>query len=456
MDRPNMLFVLLDELRRDVFGCYGHPFVETPTVDRLADEGVRFDAAHTNAPQCVPARAALMTSLYPHQSGVRNNSWYDEPERLAEEFHDYLEFHPRLRDAGYDHVVNVGKWHLPVSPDEAGFTRDVRFEDQKGATPFELPEGADPDDVVHKLVDGGPIVAATHPGPIEDTYTAQGVSAAIDQVDALEGEEPWFLRLSLNRPHTPVIPPEPYASRYENDVSMPAIGPDDLGERPPLIQEDVIRGFSDEQLRRLRARYLGLVDFIDDQLGWLYDHLEDRGLAEDVLTVFTADHGSAIGDRGRQTKGTVSTPETTGVPLVVHWPAGIDGDRSDDGLAQLMDVYPTILDAVGASVPEYAEGESLVSVLRGEQERIHDEIFIELTLDGDDRRARRHMETVRTEEWRYTRYPGVGQAELVDLVDDPEERRDVSENHPDRAAAFDRRLDEWLRETPPIDGSDAL
>jgi arylsulfatase A-like enzyme len=468
---PNVLFVLLDELRPDVFGCYGHPFVETPTVDRLAAEGVRFEEHVTNAPQCVPARAALMTSLYPHQNEVQNNSWFNDPSKLPAEFWDYLEFNPRLRDAGYGDIVNVGKWHAPVSPEDAGFDRSIRdqseeedfdpvriaeredivIRDRQGATPFYAPEGTDESEVVRKLVDEGPIVGATHPGPIEDTYTAQGVSSAIDEIESLAAaEDPWFVRLSLNRPHTPVIPPEPYATMYDDEVTLPEVGPDDLGERPPIVREMATRGFSDDQLLRLRSRYLGMVTFIDDQLRRIYDRLEELGIAEDTLTVFTADHGSAIGDHGFQTKGSVGTRGVIGTPLVVHWPGELASGRSHGGVTQLMDLYPTMLDLVGADVPEYVEGASLGPVLRGSDEDVHDEVFVELTLGGNDRTASHRMETVRTREWRYTRYPAVDQAELIDLAGDPGETRDVSDANPDRAAAFDARLDEWLADTPPI------
>jgi len=159
---------------------------------------------------------------------------------------------------------------------------------------------------------------------------------------------------------------------YEDDVELPEIGIDDLDERPPIVREMAIPGFSDEQLLRLRARYLGTVSFIDAQLARIYDRLEELGAADDVLTVFTADHGSAIGDRGFQTKGSVSTPAVAGVPLVVHWPEGIEGGRSHDWVTQLIDLYPTFLDLADVAVPDYTEGKSLASVLPGDDDPVHD------------------------------------------------------------------------------------
>ncbi|WP_254280746.1 hypothetical protein [Haloarcula marina] len=156
---------------------------------------------------------------------------------MPEEIHDYLEFTLRLRATGYECLINVG--HLPFSPADAGFTRDFRFEDKKRATPFKLSNGNDvnPNDVVRKMIDEGPILAATHPGPIENTYTAQGVSTALDHLEDVAGDDLWCLRVSINRIDTSVVLPEPYASMYDDRVTLPEVGPNEFDDRPKIIQE---------------------------------------------------------------------------------------------------------------------------------------------------------------------------------------------------------------------------
>jgi arylsulfatase A-like enzyme len=465
---PNLLFVFLDELRADVLGSYGHPFVETPTIDRLATEGVRFDRHHTNCPLCVPARTAMSSSLYPHQTGVTSNV---DPSELDGDVAPYLTFTDDLRALGYETVANVGKVHLPADggtdtgPDRytgwraAGFDEHIPTADPLGADPHQLPEGLTEAEALRGPGESSAlrsIVGGTHPGTPGETLTGRTIDEALSYLSK-PPSEPWALRISINRPHTPVLPPKPYDTMYEGDVSAPPAPDAELESRPaPLREWHDMRGvadLSDDERRQIRRHYYGLVTFIDHQLGRLFRRLDALGVGENLLTVFSADHGSSIGDHGQLTKGPYDSSDVTRVPLIVHWPEEIARGHVYRDLTQIIDILPTLVELLGGEPRERYEGRSLAPVLSGAHPRIHDEIFIEGSFPAVHPGLR---ETVRTLEWRYTRYDELEEDELIDLEHDPEETTDVSAANPAIVEDFRRRLEEWKAETKPLSPAEQM
>jgi arylsulfatase A-like enzyme len=459
---PNLLFIFLDELRADVMGSYGHPFIETPTIDRLATEGVRFDQHYTNCPLCIPARTAMMSSLYPHQTGVTTNV---DLSSLGYEVDTYLTFNHDLRDLGFDTITNIGKVHLPgeadndIGPDRytgwkaASFDNHVPIADPLGADPHTVPEGMSESEALRgpgKSSGLRSIIGGTHPGAPGETLTGRTVDEALKYISRAPNE-PWALRVSINRPHTPVLPPAPYDTMYEDEVTISNAHDDELESRPsPLLKWHSMRGVSElstQERRQLRSHYYGLVTFIDDQLGRLFQRLEEHVCRDNLLTIFTADHGSSLGDHGQLTKGPYDSTDITRVPLIFHWPEGIDGGREYSDLSQIIDLLPTLVDLLGGEPRDRYEGRSLAPVLSGGHPRIHDEIFIEGSFPEVHPGMR---ETIRTLDWRYTRYEALNEDELIDLSSDPDETTDVSANHPRKVEKFRSRIEEWKAETAAV------
>ena len=447
-NRPNILYIFFDELRADILGCYGHPYVRTPNLDRLAAEGVRFERCWTNNPLCIPARVALMTDLYSRQTRVRNNVPADPVPYLK----DLFTFRETLTAAGYQHVANVGKVHTTLSPRDSGFDLHECHYDLQGATPFVLPATFDPNRHHAVLIPGqwpNSYIGGQHPGPVEDTYTCRNVDAAIRLLDRL-GEGPCLLRLSLDRPHTPVLPPPPWDTLYADDVADWHWSDEELARRPDTIRRwRELRGFdriSESDQRFIRQTYSGMVTFVDEQVGRLLDELRRRGLDENLLTIVLADHGCSIGDHGMQVKGPYATPDINRVPFMWRWPGRIAGGRVYEPPVQLIDFLPTLADLIDAPHHPRWQGASLAPVLAdGQAGAVHEAVFTEADSHQlPDCRS----ETVRCGRWRFTRYPEAGERELIDTEADPRETMDVAAQHPDVVAEMNERLDAWQQRTP--------
>ena len=454
---PNVLFVLLDELRADILGCYGHPYVQTPNMDRLAAEGVRFDRCWAANPLCIPARVAMMTSMYSRQTRVVCNIPPDPVPNLKELFR----FRETLKAAGYGRLSSIGKVHTTLSPIESGFDTHLRLLDGQGATPFVLPRDFDPGRHHAVVIPGqwpNSYIGGMHPGPDEDTYSHRNVSAAIDALDAMPAE-PWLLRVSLDRPHTPVFPPEPYASMYADHVGDWSWDEEELAVRPDTLRRwRELRGFDRISLgdqRFIRRTYAGLVTFVDAQIGRLLEAIRQRGLHENLLTVLIADHGCSIGDHGQQVKGPYATPDINRVPFIVHWPGRVAPGRTYPRHVQQIDLLPTLADLIDAPRHEPFMGRSLAGVLLdNDTEPVHQAVFTE----ADSHQLENcRCETVRAGRWRYTRYFEAGESELIDTEEDPQETRDVQGDHAEVVRDLEARLDDWRSRAPePEPGAPAM
>jgi len=445
---PNVLVYFIDELRADVLGCYGHPFVETPAIDRIAAEGMQFDWAITNCPLCMPARNSFFTGLYPSEHGILCNS---RPEDLVAR---YAESPPRyafgqlLREAGYDRIINIGKHHTGFDPAISGFTEDHATPDRRGANPGRPPEGIDRGEAhIVKIPGHAPntIIAGTYPGDGRDTHAHVTVDQALALLAEM-GESPWVLRISIDSPHTPVMPPEPYASIYVDAVEGWSWDPEELDMRTGLLRRwHVLRGFGDislEDQRWARACYFGLTSYLDAQIDRLESELARRGLNENLITIFIADHGASIGDHGLQVKGPFDTDDIAHVPLLIRYPGHVPAGHYA-GLVQTIDVVPTLVELLGvAPVGVPVSGSSLAPVLAGTAASLHDAVISVGTFPHSDI-LEGVRESVRTPAYLYTRYPAIEEYELFDLEEDPGETRNIHAQQPTVAAHLDEVLDTW-------------
>ncbi len=412
MSTPNILLIMADEFRRDALGCYGHPVVETPNLDRLAARGTRFTQAYTPSPICVPARASLATGQYACQSGYWCNAlpYTGTPPGWAHE----------LRAAGHD-VVSIGKLHYRSTDDDNGFSEEI--------LPMHVHDGVgwirgllrSEDLTLDNVGDfARQIGAGSDPYTDYDNQVADRAEHWIRERRADSG--PWTTFVSFVRPHYPLTCPEEYLSRYPVDrMTLPKAAP--AGGRP---NHPVLAGmrdyacyddyFTDETRLLAIASYYGLCTMIDDYVGRLLDALDDSGLSDDTLVMFVSDHGESLGDRGFWTKCTMYE-ESVVIPMIVAGPNVAKGAVRDDPVS-LIDVRDTLIDAAGLDRPSTGSGSiSLLDPALADPER---PVFSEYH-DGGSITG---MFMLRQGRWKYIVYPGYDD-QLFDLHDDPDEDHDL-------------------------------
>lgn len=320
-----------------VAGCYGNTAARTPHLDGLADRGTRFDAAYTPSPICVPARAALATGRYVHHTGNWDNAAPFVGLEAASWGH-------RLSDAGV-RVATFGKLHYRAEEDPSGFDeqhRPLHVKNGIGDVSQLLRGDRPPSHGLRDVIQGA--------GPGESDYTRYDRDVAREASEwissAAGGEEPWCAMVSFVSPHYPLVAPPEYFARFE-DVEIPA----EAGDRPSEWDQhpnsrDYRRRcrtdepFPDATVRRARAAYYALTEFMDAQLGRVLDALETSGQAEETLVIYTSDHGESLGAHGLWFKSTMHETAVR-VPMIVAAPG--QRRRVCQTPASLVDLFPTIL-----------------------------------------------------------------------------------------------------------------
>ena len=435
--RPNNLLIIMsDQHSRGLAGCYGHPVVRTPSLDRLAARGTRFTACWTPSPVCIPARASFAIGKYIHQIGFWDN---------ADPYDGSIpSWHHRLREAGH-RVVSIGKLHFRSDEDDCGFSESI--------VPMQVVEGKG--DLLGLIRDDLPVRGAAYKmarmaGPGESPYTQYDREiAARAQIWLREEakkyqEKPWVLFVSFVAPHYPLTAPPEHFYRYHDDPNLPMPLLYEASERPehPFVRDYAVAfNFDDyfeskKDVRRAVAGYLGLCSFMDEQAGKVLDALEASGLAENTRVIYTSDHGDAVGKRGLWGKSTLYE-ETAGVPLIVAG-EGIPQGKVVDTAANLVDVYPFIIACVGeggAMIEPDHPGVSIARLAHGAQpERT---VLSEYHGMGSTTGAF----AIRNGRFKYVHYVKY-RPQLFDLVSDPDERHDLAadtRNH-EILAACEARL----------------
>jgi choline-sulfatase len=347
MEPKNLLILMSDEHSPKILGCHGHPIVRTPNIDALAARGTRFSAAYTTSPVCVPARAAFAVGKYVHQIGFWDNAdAYDGSTQS---------WHHRLRRRGH-HVVSIGKLHFRGG-DDYGFSEEIipmhvidGKGDLMGLVREDLPER------------GASWKIAKWAGPGESAYTfydreiAARAQIWLREEAAKHTDKPWVMFVSFVCPHFPLTAPPEFYYQYPLDRIVPP-KQYDRAERPvhPFLRDYAQsfvydKYFDEEKLRKAIAGYYGLCSFLDDNVGQVLRALDEAGLADSTRVLYTSDHGDNLGNRGLWGKSTMYE-ETAAVPLIMSG-ADIPAARVISTPASHVDVYPFIMECVGAQVPD--------------------------------------------------------------------------------------------------------
>jgi len=357
-DRLNVVLIMTDQQRADACAREGYPLDTTPYLDALARQGVWFDRAYTSAPVCAPARVSLHTGRYVSAHRCHTN-WNGEHAVFTKDLFAVF------RGNGYATAL-VGKNHSQMRPSsgdywlEAGHNGIVEDDPSDEARRFtEFLDGA------HGLAALGPT-----PFPLERQTPYRLVTHAQDWVRSAK-DKPFLLWLSFPEPHNPYQVPEPYYSLFPPDQLPPPLADESaLAVKGFKFQwnrarlEEAYPGFA-KCIPRARSNYLGMLRLIDDQVKRFARFLESEGLRENTVLIFTSDHGDFVGEYGLLKKGPELPECLVRIPFQVAGPGIVARPEAHPAHVSIVDVMPTLCEAIGAELPEGVQGRSLWPVLTG-------------------------------------------------------------------------------------------
>jgi choline-sulfatase len=448
-DRPNVLLLMADQLRVDCVGAYGNAVIRTPNLDRIAREGVRFAAAYSTTPTCTPARSALLTGMGPWRNGllgyghiaslpypvekgramaqagyyttsigknhyypIRNPHGYHQ--EVCDEACSYW-FHKEdaQAEASWEERCDYESWFWSRMPDKDPHATGLSWNDYRGK-PFVYPEE----------------MHATH-------WTGE---TAVNFLKEYERAEPFFLKVSFIRPHSPYDPPQRCFDMYE-DSALPEAH---AGEWAKGYEErsgpgnEIWHGkLPAAEIRRSRQAYYGSVSFVDEQIGRIVEVLEKRKLLDETLILFIADHGDMLGDQNLWRKS-YGYEQSAHIPMLMRLPAGMGPKAAGQVMAnpvELRDILPTVLDAAGAAIPESIEGRSLLELVRTQGKAWREYIDLEHDICYS---PTNHWNGLTDGKWKYLYHAQHGDEQLFHLESDPNELRDLA-----GAAGYQGQLKMW-------------
>ncbi len=413
MERPNIVFIMADDLGYGDLGCYGNDVIQTPHIDALAQRGMKFTDYHSNGPVCTPTRAALLTGRYQQRSGLEGVIYVRGETRQTGLDPAEFSFAEGLQEKGYATAV-FGKWHL-------GYQKQFNpvhhgFDEFRGYVSGNVD--------YHSHVDNAGIPDWWHnlEKEPEDGYVTDLVSEHADRFIREHRDEPFCVYVSHEAPHWPYQGRDDEADRFPGETDFPS-----WGSRTDR-----------------RAAYREMVEAMDDGVGLIVDTLRELELEEDTLIVYCSDNGAVeeVGDNGslRGAKGDVFEGGHR-VPAIATWPGRIEPGTTTDETVLGMDWAPTFLRLAGHAEggPRPMDGDDVAQVMLDEGEMPDRAVFFRL---GNQKAVRRDGWKLMIDEDRVM---------LFDMDEDPAETTDVSGAHPDVVKSLRAELAEWEREMPDSD-----
>ena len=440
---PNVVFILVDDLRWDEIGAAGHPVVQTPNIDRLAREGALFRNAFCTTPLCSPSRASFLTGQYAHTHGIVDNT-----DRSAAS-HRLSTFPMLLQHAGYE-TAFIGKWHMGNDDSRRpGFDTWVSFKGQGQYLDPEIAEGDRTAPVRGYITDilnsrALEFVRRTRTKPFLLYLSHKAVHPNIRQLDdgtlvPIDGE--MFVPAERHRQLLvgATVPRRPNFGKPPLD--KPALMRT-IGDLPPLG----LATATDEATVLGRQRALAAVD---DGVGDILEALEEQGQLANTVIIFAGDNGYFYGEHGLNDERRLAYEETARIPLVARFPKVIPAGSTPTQLVANLDVAPTVLELAGVARPTGMEGHSLVPLFSQSVAPWRDSLVIEYFSDTVfPRILKMGYHALRTERWKYIRYAELrNMDELYDLAADPYELKNLIADSAHRADRdlLSQKLDELLR-----------
>lgn len=445
INHPNVLFIAVDDLN-NWLGCMdGHPDTKTPNMDRLAEEGVLFTNAHCQAPLCGPSRASLMTGLRPSTTGIYGMIDDNEIRDDNEATKDIVYLPEYFRNQGY-YTMGIGKLFHKHAPDGA-FDESGGREKGFGPLPDErfVWDGygtSDRERYGRTSTDWGAF-------PEADSLMPDYRSAnwAIERLKR-SFDKPFFLAVGFLRPHVPLYVPQKWFDLHPvEDLEMTPYNPEDLDDVPPVahlindlpMMPSTEWAIENGEWKNIIQAYLACVSFVDHQVGRIVKALKESRYKDNTVIVLWSDHGYRLGEKGTFAKHAL-WEEATNAPLLFSAP-GLPGGKIVDTPAEMLSIYPTLLELCGLPAYGRNEGISLVPVMKDLVPVMKDEENIQpyaLTTFGMNNHG------LRTQQYRYIRYEDGGE-ELYDHNRDPNEWTNIA-NQPEKREI----IEDLNRFLPPV------
>ena len=394
--RPNIVVILVDDLGYGDLSCYGASDLQSPNIDKLVRRGMRFDNFYANCPVCSPTRASLLTGRYPELVGVpgvirthpADNWGYLDPNATL--------LPQILGDAGYDTAM-VGKWHLGL--------REPNLPNLRGFEFFHGFLGDMMDDYYHHRRHGINYMRLNNEeidpqGHATDLFSIWACDFLEDRSAA---DKPFFLYLAYNAPHTPIQPPPDWLNK--------------VIKRQPGIDAE-------------RAKLVALIEHLDDGIGKVLTKLDQTGIADDTIVVFTSDNGGQINvgaNNGDLRDGKQSVYEGgIRVPTCVVWPGRIQADSQSRFVGLTMDLFPTLCAAAGTKSGQTIDGVSFLPTLLGKQQSLIQRDLFFHRREGNMRYQGLTIQALRRQDWKLVRNSPFAPLELYNLANDPQEQTNLA------------------------------